>query len=110
MAQARLFVCGNCEHAIQAWDEGNPYWIDEAGAKQYAYHPDPERMNCTGNDSPHLCLGCGHEFKSDSEAPSTACPSCGAENIVDTWNLEGHPCPFCKKGSFHVDPRYRCIS
>ena len=26
--------------SIEAWDEGNPYYINEDGKKQYAYHPD----------------------------------------------------------------------
>ncbi|MBI4881372.1 MAG: hypothetical protein HY812_17180 [Planctomycetes bacterium] len=111
MAAGRVFVCGNCGHAIEAWDEGNPYWIDEAGAKHYAYHPDMQGVDrCVGNDSPHLCLACGRDFMSDSRAPSSACPSCGAEDIVATWMLDGRPCPYCKKGTFGADPDRYMIS
>ena len=28
---------------IEAWSDGNPYYIDDAGDKQYAYHPDHEK-------------------------------------------------------------------
>jgi|GEM_PF-6245920 len=58
MAQARRFVCGSCSRAIEAWSDGNSYYIDEDSRKQYAYHPDHGRLaRCIGNDSTHLCLG-----------------------------------------------------
>jgi len=44
MAEAVRYVCGKCGHAIEAWSDGNPYYIDDAGTKQYAYHPDHERL------------------------------------------------------------------
>jgi hypothetical protein len=73
MTQAQRFVCDRCGHAVEAWSDGNPYYNDEAGDKQYDYHPNRERLaRCIGNDSPHLCLGCGTEFKVDSRAPVAA--------------------------------------
>ncbi len=55
MAQGLRYVCGGCGHVIEAWSDGNPYFIDETGAKQYAHHPDHERLAwCIGNDSPHI--------------------------------------------------------
>ena len=66
VAQGFRFVCGGCAHTIEAWDEGNPYYIDDDGKKQYAYHPSDKRDLCIGNDSPHLCLSYGHEFMPDS--------------------------------------------
>lgn len=111
MAEAIRYVCGECGHSIEAWDEGNPYYVDENGAKQYAYHPDHEgRARCIGNDSPHLCLACGNEFMVDSRAPIDRCPSCGARDIADTFHLEGKRCPYCKQGAFSADPDFHCIS
>ncbi len=111
MAEAVQYVCGGCGHTIEAWSDGNPCYIDEAGAKQYAYHPDHERLaRCIGNDSPHLCLSCGHEFLVDSRVPASACPECGASELADTYQLDGQRCPFCKAGEFDADPDFRCIS
>jgi predicted RNA-binding Zn-ribbon protein involved in translation (DUF1610 family) len=111
MAQALRFVCSKCSHAIEAWSDGNPYFIDEAGAKQYAYHPNHEQLaRCIGNDSPHHCLSCGAEFKVDSRIPVTACPSCGASNIINSYRLGGCRCPYCKQGTFTEDPDFDCVS
>jgi len=110
MAMAVKYVCGNCHHAIETWDERNPYFIDENGEKQYAYHPDPERDRCIGIDSPHLCLKCGHEFMVDSRAPVVGCPKCKGKQIANTFRLAGRRCPFCKKGKFAIDPDFMCIS
>lgn len=111
MAEGLRNVCGTCGHAIEAWSDGNPYYLDAAGAKQYAYHPDHELLDrCIGNDSPHLCLSCGHEFMVDSRAPASECPKCAAGRIADTFNLAGHACPFCKAGEYAQDPDFRCIS
>ena len=110
MAAGFRFVCSGCDHNIEAWDEGNPYYINENGKKQYAYHPDVLRNRCIGNDSPHLCLSCGHEFMVDSEVPIAACPKCKVGKIVDTMELSGKACPYCKRGVFVVDPGWRPIS
>ena len=111
MAEAVRYVCTGCRKAIVAWSDGNPYYIDEAGGKQYAYHPDHERLAlCIGNDSPHLCLACGKKFMVDSRAPVTECPKCGAGEIADTYQLGGQRCPYCKAGFFVADQDYHCIS
>ena len=46
MGQGFRFVCNSCDHAIEAWDDGNPYYfesvITKTGVtqkKKYAYHP-----------------------------------------------------------------------
>jgi hypothetical protein len=39
MAEARRFACGSCSFSVTAWSDGNPYYLDETGEKQYAYHP-----------------------------------------------------------------------
>ena len=37
MAQCVRFVCNGCGHSIKAWDDGNPYYLDQRGRKHYAY-------------------------------------------------------------------------
>ena len=111
MAQALRFVCDGCDRAVESWSDGNPYFFDSAGKKQYAHHPDHERLAlCVGNDSPHICLACGIEFMVDSRAPLQACPDCKSGDMSDAFQLDGRPCPYCKAGSFAVDPDFFCIS
>jgi hypothetical protein len=111
MAEGFRFVCDECAHAIEAWDDGNPYYIDDDGKKQYAYHPSGDRDRCIGNDSPHLCLSCGSEFMVDSnKGPVIACPKCEVNMVVDTMGLGGKSCPYCKKGVFRADPGFHPIS
>jgi DNA-directed RNA polymerase subunit RPC12/RpoP len=111
MAEALRFVCGGCGRSIEAWSDGNPYYLDKAGRKSYAYHPDHEALErCIGNDSPHLCLACGAEFNVDSRAPVAQCLRCGSADFVDTFRLGGRRCPDCKEGTFTVDPEFYCIS
>ena len=59
MAQGVRFVCNSCDHIIQAWSDGNPYYfesvITKTGVKQkkkYAYHQSSEFDLCVGNDPP----------------------------------------------------------
>lgn len=111
MAMALRYLCENCDHAIVAWDDGNPYYIDEAGGKQYAYHPDHERLErCVGMDSPHICMACGHEFMVDSRSQIVKCLMCDAGEIADVRHLGGRRCPYCKAGVFAADPDFTCIS
>jgi DNA-directed RNA polymerase subunit RPC12/RpoP len=111
MAQANRYICGSCGKAIVVWSDGNPYYIDNAGKKQYAYHPDHEKLDmCIGNDGEHMCLKCGAEFMVDSRTPIKACPKCAAREIADTGDLEGKRCPSCKSGVFECDTDYFCIS
>ncbi|KUL01097.1 MAG: hypothetical protein XE11_2242 [Methanomicrobiales archaeon 53_19] len=111
VADAKRFVCGSCRRAIEAWSDGNPYYLDRDGQKHYAYHPNHERLDrCIGNDLPHLCLACDEKFNVDSLAPIKACPKCGSADIVRTYELDGQRCPYCKAGIFTVDPDYYCIS
>lgn len=100
MAEGIFYVCGKCQREIHVWDDGNPYYFDARGKKIYAYHPDPERARCTGNDSSHICLNCGAEFKVDSNSPRTDCPQCHSAEISPTFTLDGKPCPYCKQGTF----------
>jgi hypothetical protein len=111
MAECRRFVCGRCARAVDAWSDGNPYYVDEGGQKRYAYHPDHENLaRCVGNDVPHLCLACGATTKVDSRAPRDQCRRCRARQLVATWDLAGRRCPYCKEGAFGEDPRVVAIS
>ena len=117
MAQGVRFVCNSCDHAIEAWDDGNPYYfesvITKTGVtqkKKYAYHPSAKFDQCVGNDSPHLCLACGKNFMVDSEAPIAACPKCQSNKITDTMELGGKTCPYCHTGVFDNDPGFDAIS
>ncbi|MGF1634529.1 MAG: hypothetical protein ACFCVE_11815 [Phycisphaerae bacterium] len=110
MAAGKGFACDACGERLFAWDEGNPYYLDERGQKQYAYHPAPERDQCIGNESPTLCLNCGERFMIDSQSPTNACAKCDSQDIADEWNLDGKPCPFCHGGTFRADPKDYAIS
>lgn len=67
MAECIRYVCNHCSKDLQSWSDGNPYFINASGRKEYAYHPNHEGLaRCIGNDSPHLCLQCGHGFRVDS--------------------------------------------
>ena len=91
MAECIRFVCSGCGHSIEAWSDGNPFYIDEAGKKKYAYHPHHDELEkCVANDE--------------------LCPKCGSENVVDTFHLEGAKCPKCKAGHFVRDDDFGCIS
>lgn len=46
----------------------------------------------------------------DSREPTRACSSCGAEALVDTFELDGRTCPACQAGRFARDPEFLCIS
>jgi Zn finger protein HypA/HybF involved in hydrogenase expression len=104
MAMELRFTCPTCGDTRAAWDDGNPFYIDGTGKKQFAYHPDKNLDRCIGNDSPHLCLACGTEFNVDSREPTSTCPSCGSADISDLFKLTGKLCPKCKTGRYRSQP------
>ncbi len=114
MAEGFRFVCDSCDRTIEAWSDGNPYYFDDDGKKQYAYHPDHDLLErCVGNDVPHLCLSCGKEFVVDSRKEGVpSCPKrkCKSAEVAEATDLEAKACPYCKAGVFHLDPSWRCIS
>ncbi len=111
MAESRIFACNQCNKTIESWSDGNPYYIDASGEKHYAYHPDHENLSrCIGNDTPHLCLSCGYEFKVDSQDPITECNKCNSHKIEDLYKLNGETCPACHKGTFYIDPKRFTVS
>lgn len=111
MAMCKFFNCNKCGKSISSWSDGNPYYFDEQGVKQYAYHPDHENLSrCVGNDSPHLCLGCGASFLMDSKVKRNKCPKCKSSKIKSQYTLEGCICPYCKEGEFVMDPDKIAIS
>ena len=111
MALGIRFVCSDCGHFIEAWDDGNPFYIDETGKKIYAYHPNNDELaKCIANDVPYLCLTCGAESKIDSRLDPKACPECGSADVAETFGLEGVKCPKCRDGTFFWDRSFDCIS
>lgn len=111
MAEGIRFVCSDCRYSIEAWSDGNPFYIDETGNKQYAHHPDHDELSkCIANDVPHLCLACGNEVKIDSRLGHESCPDCGSTNVIDTFHLQGVKCPKCDGGHFDQDKDYCAIS
>lgn len=111
MAECFRFICPGCGKSVEAWSDGNPFYLDEAGKKQYAYHPHHDELaKCIANDEPHLCLNCGSEVTIDSRQESKTCPECGSVNVVETVSLEGVKCPQCKDQNFIQDDDFHCIS
>ena len=111
MAEGIRFVCSGCGQSIEAWSDGNPFYIDESGKKKYAYHPNHDELaRCIANDVPHFCLQCGTESKIDSRLDVQVCRECGSDRVVETFGLEGVKCPKCKKGHFARDKDFYCIS
>lgn len=111
MAECFRFVCSGCGKAIEAWSDGNPFYIDKKGKKKYAYHPNhAELEKCIANDSPNLCLKCGNGVKIDSRGKAKKCTDCGSTNVIDTFCLDGVKCPKCDDGHFVRDNDFYCIS
>ena len=112
MAQGIDFSCSNCGMMVGAWDDGNPYYIDRckmvlkslprSKCKVYVYHPHMPPCPLDGNDVPHLCLDCGHEFNVDTELNRTTCTKCRSSNILDCCRLNGRTCPSCRDGTFEI--------
>lgn len=111
MAECIRYECKKCGNSVEAWSDGNPYFINEMGKKQYAYHPDHENLaKCAGNDVPYLCLYCGKNFKVDSRFPDSQCPKCSSDETAATDELENRQCPKCKNGTFEIDVGFYAIS
>ena len=111
MAQRIQFVCSECGQSINAWSDGNPFYIDENGVKKYAYHPNHDELaKCVANDVPHYCLTCGKESKIDSRLDSKVCPECGSDKVVRAFSMEGVKCAKCKNGYFARNKDSVCIS
>ena len=98
MAMGRLIVCSACNVVLEAWDEGHPYFVTEAGAKQYAHHPDARRDDCQGIDVDIVCLACGHQDVRDRAKKLVPCSGCQSTDVVGRHELDGRPCPYCKAG------------
>jgi len=84
MAECIRFTCDSCGFSIEAWSDGNPFYIDGKGKKVYAYHPSDDRALCIANDVPHLCLACGKHVKIDSRMETKACTKCHSSNVAET--------------------------
>ena len=135
MAEGFTYVCTHCKHSIDAWDDGNSYFMSDSGKPQFFYHPSGEYQlqeyiqqssgkdlkgaeldsfleSRTGNMSDMLCLDCGRKFKIDLERKKVICNSrkCKSANVVSFTELEEKQCPKCKKGVFRRDKNSHMIS
>ncbi len=77
------FECDACDFTFEAWDDGNPYFLDADGTRHYAYHPDVDCERCN---------------------------RCRSKRIVDAVDAAGHRCPRCKRGVIHEDTSAGMIS
>lgn len=89
MAQCVRYICDNCLRVVKSWSDGNPYFINEHGNKQYAYHPNYDDLErCIGNDIPYFCLACGEELEVDSLEPNLQCIKCQSKDTVEISDLD----------------------
>ena len=102
MAEGVTLKCTHCEFTTTAWSDGNPYYLNERGEKQYAYHPSDEVALCKEVDVPHICMSCANEFNVDSAAPIRRCPECNFGRISSLWRMQGKACPKCHEGAMAV--------
>lgn len=111
MAMGVNYACSKCSFSVTTWSDGNPFYFDEGGVKQYAYHPNHAALDrCVGNDTSRFCTACGHQFIHDSDRQSTACPECCSAETTDNGDLDGRRCPRCRAGYLTHDPDNFCIS
>lgn len=113
MAQGVGYVCDHCDFRIEAWDDGNPYYVDRvrmharglprSKCKVYVFHPEVPPQPLDGNDVPHMCLECGHVFNVDTALNRTTCTKCRSPEILDCLRLDGRGCPRCRNGSFRCE-------
>jgi len=99
MAKCLRFVCTGCGFSIEAWSDGNPFYVDGSGNKVNTYHPNHDEIEkYIANDVPRLCLQCGAESNIDSRLDPQVCPKCGWDNVVDTFALKSVKGPTCHGG------------
>ena len=137
MAQGWVFECSECQYALEAWSDGNPYYYDTGGKlvvqiihpdpdtlevprqrKIYVYHPSHPKWPIVGNDVRHICLDCGRKFyvdivgleEVDDRHVPPPCIRCDGPNVVALWDLQGRTCPKCRRGQFGCDPDSIMIS
>ena len=110
MAMCLHIQCTHCDNVFEAWSDGNPYYLDpeklltqpRSRCKVHVYHPSRPEYPLVGNDVPHLCLACNHEFNVDSEQPRSTCTKCRSMNIVNLYECHDKPCPKCSKGKLQA--------
>ncbi len=112
MASCQNVNCDNCDIEFWVWSDVHAYyWADDTKKKKmFVYHPSDKMDWVVGAEIEHLCLDCAREFRIDSEAPTKCCPRCKSLNISDMRELDGKPCPFCRKGHFVENPDVSAIS
>ncbi len=134
MSACYLHVCPACGFEVEAWDDGHPYIVDDAGRRHFFYHPaerdviDPivaksawakgltydelqtEVPRHLGNMAETICGDCGAEDRTDRGPNGFVCGKCGSHQVWDLMELAGKPCPKCKTGRFSDEPQLGGIS
>jgi hypothetical protein len=111
MASCLDIRCTHCDNTFASWSDGNPYYLDpermltrpRSRCKVYVYHPHHPEHPIVGNDVPHLCLSCNHEFMVDTEKPRSTCTKCRSTNIAETDECDGQVCPKCREGRLKAE-------
>lgn len=133
MAMGQEYRCDKCGFSVTAWEDGNPYVLDNDGKRNFFYHPGEQGKIDTvilkdcgrvlqgtereeylkgrfGNEGEYLCADCGHVSRIDEKVDEFVCESCGKPKLTDVCRLEGKTCPKCGAGKFRFDPDSVMIS
>jgi len=129
-----MYRCPNCQFAVEAWDDGNPYIRDDDGVRHFCYHPQREGIireiveksrwaagkteaeieaelpNYLGWMMDALCVDCGETSKIDDEETSKRCEHCGSVNVRDVNKIGGLKCPKCGQGALEKYSDFYSIS
>jgi hypothetical protein len=60
MAECIRYVCNHCSKDLQSRSDGNPYFINASGSKEYAYHPNHEGLIKKRMGRPEVSPGLSH--------------------------------------------------
>jgi len=125
MSLCTTFTCTHCQFDIDSWDDGSPYLLCDDGRRHYFGHPiehfewkrcfemetgQPPTSNDelmafvsarVGHEAHYLCLHCARQAQRDPKRDSLLCTGCKKPTLKALTELEGIPCPKCKKGVFH---------
>jgi hypothetical protein len=88
MACSMIFQCASCENCVEAWDDGNPYYIDlnrslqgmpRSRCKVYVHHPSIPDQPLEGNDVPTSASTATMSFKWTPNGRERPVRNAGAE-------------------------------
>jgi hypothetical protein len=123
MASSTHFKCDACGFSLEIWDDGHPYIRGLTGRRHYFYHPANQKEVAqfvdamlghegtaserraylaahAGCEGEFLCMDCCKLSKIDEARDPKACRKCHRPDLIPAMELEGSPCPKCRKGLF----------